>query len=206
MSNSQIGQDLDVLKFYNNKRDGYFIEIGAYDGVALSNTLVLERQYGWTGILSEVVPSRFHELLVNRPNCHNDNHAVYSRSGMKLTFDVANNSNMLSGISVHIDAHRSTVNANKSQITVDTISLTDLLLKYNAPQFIDYLSLDTEGSELEILKGFDFSHYTIGYIDVEHNYVEPRRGQIKSLLQQHGYVFHRQNNFDDTYIHSSLAH
>tara|TARA_R110000868_G_scaffold120055_1_gene318795 strand:+ start:20 stop:637 length:618 start_codon:yes stop_codon:yes gene_type:complete len=205
MSNSQIGQDTAVLAFYKQKRNGYFVEIGAYDGVALSNTLVLEKEYGWTGILSEVVPVRFKDLLNNRPNCHNDNNAVYSKSNLNLVFDVANNSNMLSGISKHIDAHKNTVNANKTQIKVNTISLTDLLDKYNAPSFIDYISLDTEGSELEILMGLDYARYTVGYFDIEHNHVEPRRSHIKSLLKSHGYIYLRENKFDDIYIHNSLA-
>jgi FkbM family methyltransferase len=67
---------------------------------------------------------------------------------------------MLSGISSHINAHKHVVNKNKSQIIVETISLTDLLDLYKAPAFIEYLSLDTEGSELEILKGLDHTKYT----------------------------------------------
>ena len=202
MGSSQINQDKFVLDFYKHKRDGYFIEIGAYDGVTFSNTYVLEKDYGWTGILSEVIPSRFKDVLVNRPNCHNDNDAVYSKSNLKLTFDVAG---MLSGISQHILAHKHEIKDIKTQITVNTITLTDLLIKYNAPAVIDYMSLDTEGSELEILKGLDFSRYTIGYIDVEHNYIQPMRNNIKSFLEMNGYKFLRENHFDDTYIHKGLV-
>jgi len=202
MSNSQIGQDLDVLEYYKYKKNGYFVEIGAYDGIALSNTLVLEKTYGWTGILSEVVPSRFSELIVNRPHCHNDNNAVYSKSNLTLPFSVCNDSNMLSGITTHIQAHKHVVNKNKSDINVNTISLTDLLDKYNAPSFIEYLSLDTEGSEIEILKGLDFNKYCFGYIDVEHNDVDIIRGQLKLLLESKGYKFLRKNHFDDTYVYN----
>jgi len=200
MSNSQIGQDLDVLEYYKYKQNGYFVEIGAYDGIALSNTLVLEKKYGWTGILSEAVPSRFSELIVNRPDCHNDNNAVFSKSNMSLSFSVCNDSNMLSGITSHIQAHKHVVNKNKTDIIVNTISLTDLLDKYNAPSFIEYLSLDTEGSEIEILKGLDFNKYCFGYIDVEHNDVAIIRGQLKLLLESKGYKFLRKNHFDDTYV------
>ena len=81
-----------------------------------------------------------------------------------------------------------------------TITLNDLLEQSNAPLYIDYLSLDTEGSELEILKSVDFSRYKFGIIDVEHNFVEPRRSQIRNLLESNGYKFNVENNFDDNYI------
>ncbi len=71
-------------------------------------------------------------------------------------------------------------------------------------RYIDYLSLDTEGSELEILKSVDLTKYTFGIIDVEHNYIEPRRTQIRELLESHGYEYIRANKFDDCYKHKSL--
>jgi len=59
MSYSQLGQDLEVLKFYNNKENGFFIEIGASDGLNLSNTYLLETQYKWKGICCEPIPNNF---------------------------------------------------------------------------------------------------------------------------------------------------
>lgn len=68
MNYSQIGQDIEVLKFYNNKHRGFFIEIGASDGITLSNTYLLEKNYNWKGI-----PEHFLRLCANRPNslCYN---------------------------------------------------------------------------------------------------------------------------------------
>ena len=119
-------------------------------------------------------------------------------------FDIANNSDLLSGISEHIDHHKKSVDDNKTQIIVNTITLNDLLEKYNSPAFIDYLSLDTEGSELEILKSVNFKMYTFGLIDVEHNFIEPRRSQIRQLLTCNGYVYLRENQWDDCYKHNSM--
>lgn len=82
--------------------------------------------------------------------------------------------------------------------------MNDLLEKSNAPLFIDYLSLDTEGSELEILKSVDLQKYTFGLIDVEHNFVEPKRSQIRDLLTSNSYHYIRENNHDDCYKHKSL--
>jgi len=204
MSRSQLGQDLEVLKSYNNKTDGFFIEIGASDGIQLSNTYLLETKYNWRGICCEPIPARFDKLVVNRPKSKCIKSAVYGKSGLTLIFDIANNCDLLSGISEHIDAHKINVDSNKTTINVQTISLLDVLDNANAPSFIEYMSLDTEGSEFEILKNFDFKRYTFGLIDVEHNYIEPRRSQIKELLLANGYVYKGPNQFDDMYKHHSL--
>lgn len=203
-SYSQLNQDLEVLKFYNNKKGGFFIEIGASDGIELSNTYLLEKNYNWTGICVEPIPSRFELLCKNRPNSLCCDNAVYNKSGKSVIFDIANNYDLLSGISSRIDSHKTEVDCNKTQITVKTISFNRLLEQYKAPLFIDYLSLDTEGSELEILKSVNLKKYIFGLIDVEHNYVEPRRTQIRELLTSNGYDFIRENQWDDCFKHKSL--
>lgn len=204
MSRSQLGQDLEVLKFYNNKEGGYFIEVGACDGVYYSNTHLLETQYKWKGICCEPIPYYFKKLVANRPNSICVNDAVYNVSGLTLPFDIAHGVDLLSGISTHIDYYKSYIGSNKTTIQVQTISLLDVLKNANAPTFIEYMSLDTEGSEYEILRAFDFEQYTFGLIDVEHNNVEPRRTQIRELLLSKGYIYKGENSYDDMYQHSSI--
>jgi hypothetical protein len=140
----------------------------------------------------------------NRPNSICYKEAVYNATGLTLTFDIANRCDLFSGISEHIDTHKRVVNINKTTIQVNTISLLDVLDNANAPSFIEYMSLDTEGSEYEILKHFDFQKYTFGLIDVEHNFNEPRRTEIKNLLLSKGYIYKGENNWDDMYKHSSV--
>tara|TARA_R110000868_G_scaffold130812_5_gene340668 strand:+ start:2094 stop:2711 length:618 start_codon:yes stop_codon:yes gene_type:complete len=194
---SQLGQDLAVVKHYAGMREGFFVEVGAYDGIALSNTYLLETQYAWKGICAEPIPEKYEQLVKNRKAiCSNK--ALYSMSGLELVFDSAADA-MLSGISHHIDCHKHIVNRSKKQITVETITLTDLLDQHNAPKFIEYMSLDVEGSELEVLRGLDFIKYKFGLIDLEHNYVEPRRSQIRHLLTSNGYDYFGANQFDDMY-------
>lgn len=204
MSYSQLKQDIKVINFYNNKNNGFFIEIGASDGIQLSNTYLLETKYNWKGICCEPIPNIFEKLIKNRPNSICYNEAVYNKSGLTLTFDIANSCSLLSGITDHIDWHKSAVDINKTSIQVQTISLLDMLDKANAPSFIEYMSLDTEGSEFEILKNFDFSKYTFGLIDVEHNYIEPRRSEIKKILLSNGYIYIGENSWDDSYKHNSV--
>ena len=204
LSYSQLYQDLQVLKFYNYKKNGFFIEIGASDGIKYSNTYLLETKYNWTGICVEPLPSKFELLCNNRPNSLCYNNAIYNENDQQITFDISNLDDMLSGISANINKHKSVVDSDKTQITVNTITFNDLLEKSNAPFFIDYLSLDTEGSELEILKSVDLQKYTFGLIDVEHNYVEPIRSEIRSLLTSNGYEYIKENRFDDCYKHKSV--
>ena len=155
MSHSQLGQELEVIKFYNNKEYGFFIEIGASDGLELSNTYLLETKYKWKGICCEPIPKKFEKLVKNRPNSICYKEAVYSQSGLILPFDISNSYDLLSGISDHIDKHKSTVDKDKTTVYVETISLLDVLDKANAPSFIEYMSLDTEGSEFEIIKNLN---------------------------------------------------
>jgi FkbM family methyltransferase len=202
---SQLEQDLEVLKIYNNKTEGFFVEIGASDGIELSNTYLLETQFNWKGICVEPIPSRYESLCTNRPKSSCCNNPVYNESNQNVKFSIAHHYDLLSGIDTNIDACRSQIDSDKTEIIVTTISLNDLLEKYNAPSFIEYLSLDTEGSEFEILKSFDFNKYMFGVIDIEHNHVEPRRTQIRDLLTSNGYVYIRENKWDDSYRHNSIC-
>ena len=203
MPYSQCGQDESIVKFYKGKKNGFFVEIGAADGIQLSNTYMLEKDYEWSGICVEAIPEQYTKLVSNRPGSSCCNMAVYNESNTTVSFDISNNCSLLSGINTHIDKHAEYVNSNKTTVSVQTISLNDLLAKYNAPSFIDYLSLDTEGSEYEILKNFNFDNYTFGYIDVEHNQVEPRRTNIRRLLLDNGYAYIGENVHDDKYVHRS---
>jgi FkbM family methyltransferase len=205
MSKSQLGQDLKVIDFYKGKKNGYFVEVGANDGTTLSNSFLLEKSYGWKGICCEPNPCQFQKLIKNRPNSSCCEYAIYGKSNEVVSFDIANDNSLLSGISNNIDIHKKSVDKNKDTILVKTMSLEDVLDKYKAPRFIDYISIDTEGSEYEILKPFNFNKYIFGLIDVEHNFVEPRRSSIRQLLINNGYVFVQENKWDDTYKHQSVS-
>jgi FkbM family methyltransferase len=200
---SQLHQDLRAIQFYKYKNRGFFVEIGASDGKTLSNTYLLEKVYKWRGICCEPIQNKFDELKINRPNSICFNKPVYNQTGLKITFDIAEE-DLLSGISEHIDKHKETVDKNKKSVEMETISLMDVLKEAKAPRFIEYLSLDTEGSEFEILKNFDFSKYVFGLIDIEHNYVEPRRSQIHDFLISKEYVYVGANQWDDTYRHYTV--
>jgi FkbM family methyltransferase len=187
-SKSQYFQDLFVTTHFNHKCGGFFVEFGACDGITGSNTFLLEKKYGWTGILAEPSKVWWSDLKKNR-QVNIDFRCVFSESNLKLEFSETADP-MLSTISKHIssDFHAGTRIAEATEIySVTTVSLNDLLAHYQAPFEIDYLSIDTEGSEYEILSTFDFKRYKIKIITVEHNYNENDRAKINELLIANNY-------------------
>ena len=199
-SKSQLGQDLLGLIGSGAKRNGFFVEFGAADGVALSNSYLLEKEFGWSGILCE--PSRsWHEDLKRNRSCTIELRCVYSRTGEQIGFS-ENYIGELSGITeITGNDHHGLINRTTDSYQVETISLLDLLIQHNAPKHVDFLSVDTEGSEFEILNAFDFSQYTFGAICVEHNYLE-NRPKVKQLLVANGYrqIYPELSDFDDWFV------
>lgn len=206
-SQAQLFQDLFVLWSTKEKRRGYFVDIGACDGVFLSNTLLLERDYGWRGIVAEPNPLFTAKLKKNR-GAMVSTQCVWSVSGQKLAFkQVAEPEySTLKDIDPQ-DSHEDRgVRSKFTTVEVRSVSLNDLLTKAKAPAHIDFLSLDTEGSELEILQAVDFEKWKFGHICVEHNFT-PRRQEIFELLQSHGYtrVMPNVSRWDDWYVRSKPA-
>lgn len=197
---AQIFQDLFVLFMTNEKRGGYFVEFGATNGVTLSNSYLLEKSFGWDGILAEPARCWHAELGANR-NCKIETNCVWGKSGERLEFNEVS-SQELSTINVFSGSDgRTKERQNGNVYLVETISLNELLKKHGAPHEIDYLSVDTEGSELTILINFDFSKYNIHIITVEHNFTKERE-RIHDLLRFNGYkrVFEKFSNWDDWYV------
>jgi FkbM family methyltransferase len=201
LSRSQLGQDLWVLEQSGWKKNGFFVEFGATDGVLLSNSWLLEKHFDWSGICAEPNPKFFERLRQNR-SCILSSACVYGISGEKMRFVLAD---AYGGLEDHgrDDQHVDTRDAYAAVgdvIDVSTISLMDLLAQHGAPAVIDYLSIDTEGSELVILEGIDWSRYQFRCITVEHNFTEQRQGICK-LLEAQGYQ-RQEEAWDDWYVKS----
>ena len=205
LSKSQLRQDLFVLLYSqqtrNKKKGGYFVEFGATNGINLSNTYLLETEFHWTGILAEPGIIWEKELKNNRPNVSIETLCVWTDSDSYLTFNEVDVPE-LSTIEYYSDKdNHSDVRLKGKKYEVKTISLYDLLIKYQAPKQVDYLSIDTEGSEYEILKSFKFDEFDIRIITVEHNYT-PQRDLIHTLLTSNGYErkYVEVSGFDDWYV------
>ena len=156
---SQLDQEKWVLETLGFKRDGYFVEIGAHDGVELSNTFTLEESFGWNGICVEPNPDSFEKLQQNR-SCNLDSSPVFSLSNITLPFYTHEADPMLSGVALtgQVVDHDNDDQIMQAQHQLKTITLNDLLDKHGAPKTIDYISIDVEGVELHVISGFDFSY------------------------------------------------
>lgn len=199
-SKAQLHQDFFVLLHHGFKTDGYFIEFGATDGIEKSNTYLLEKKYRWKGILAEPDP-RWHESLHRNRTAIIDTSCVWKYSNQEMEF-CATDDPELSTIKEFAgrDLHREKRKSNKT-FFVKSISLSDLLAKHKAPENIDYLSIDTEGSEFEILRHFDFDKYNIAVITCEHNF-NLERNNIFELLRSKGYrrILTHLSKYDDWYL------
>ena len=204
-SPAQLLQDIFALYFSDFRKNGFFVEFGATNGLSLSNTYSLEKHFDWDGILAEPLPSWHADLRKNR-ECAIDTRCVYSQSDLRMAFVDTFEAPELSGLKKSLqDDHNKSARANNRTIEVNTVSLMDLLGQYSAPDTIDYLSIDTEGSELEILIPFDFTRYHVSTLTVEHNFVEPQRTAIRELLEIAGFrrVCQEISRWDDWYVNRS---
>jgi FkbM family methyltransferase len=196
-------QDMFVLAQLNFKTGGFFVEFGAANGVDLSNTYLLEKNFGWYGILAE--PSKsFHQNIFENRNCHFEKKCVWKNSEEILTFRECEIGELSTLSQFTKDDVHKDFRANSTEYKVETISLNDLLVKYDAPEIIDYLSIDTEGSEYEILNSFNFDRFRFRLITCEHNFAS--REKIYNLLSSKGYrrVFENLSKCDDWYICDTL--
>ena len=199
-SKSQLYQDLFVLMKTRFKQGGFFVEFGATNGVSLSNTYLLEKNFGWKGLLAE--PAKcWHQSLVANRGVSIDFDCVWSSTGFDLMFNETKRAALSTIASFSEVDHHSEARKEGKSYAVRTVSLNDLLDRYHAPPFIDYLSIDTEGSEFEILNSLDFNRWQFGIITVEHNRTQ-MRDAIQTLLSQKGYVRWRPDitQFDDWYV------
>jgi FkbM family methyltransferase len=174
-----------VLNETGKKRGGYFVEFGAADGIALSNTYMLEKEFGWQGILAEPNPD-WHAALLSNRDAAIDLRCVYTTSGAHIAF-AATRYPALATIAdfVACDSHARS-RAEHRVVEVETVSLNDLLVAHDAPRDIDFISIDTEGSEYDILEAFDFGRWNVLLFSVEHNQTGNEQ-KIDRLMRRNGY-------------------
>jgi FkbM family methyltransferase len=199
-SKSQLWQDVWALYRTGFKRSGFFVEVGASDGVQWSNTHLLEKNFDWRGVLVEPNPLHRDSLASNRASrVHHG--CVGGVTGERVAFWCAADVE-LSGIGRYADKDgHAAARRDHSTLEMTTVTLVDVLQECDAPAAIDYVSLDTEGSELDILSGFDFDRYRVKLWTVEHNHSD-NEARIDRLMLAKGYVreFPDWSRFDAWYV------
>jgi FkbM family methyltransferase len=190
MTHSQYGQDDEIVKFFNKKTDGYFLDIGAHnDG---HDTVLLENM-GWSGICVEPLDDQFEMLRKNR-KCICRKLCIGDKNGEVEFASNEGYTAALSGVvEYYCDAHQQRIlkeiNEMGGEMNVgikEMKTLTTLLEEEDAPTHIELLKIDVEGGEYAVLSGVDFSKYTFDLITLEGNYQE-EVDRCVALLSNHGY-------------------
>ena len=198
-THSHIGQDLWVAETLCNRRGAFFLDFGAFDGVTASNTLMLERDLGWKGISVEANPTYYPALCASRSTiCVNAALWPNSRESVEM-IDAHGLSSLLryADLDENRDARRK---AGTRNFNIDTINPNELMQRYGAPTQIEYMSLDVEGCELEVLQSIDFTHYQIALMTVEHSENPARQEANRAILLPLGYKVLRRY-YDDWFFH-----
>ena len=204
---SQLYQDVFASFIIDKYYDKTFLEFGATDGIDLSNSYVLEKNFGWNGSLSEPSPQWHKNLKVNRSNSNIITKCIWSKSGVVLDF-FESDVGVLSTINEYKESDKVSIPGNTIErvrsgklVKVETISLNDVIHKYFNSVAPSYISIDTEGSEYEILRFFNFKKFRPIVFTVEHNFTEIE-SKIDSLMFKNDYVriFKEFTAFDAWYI------
>lgn len=191
---SQFGADRWVLA--NNKEPGFYLDVGCHDGIDISNTYLLDKT-GWKGLCIDPFPRNFETRTAQVVKA-----VVYSSDDHEIEFDYSIEDPGCSGIDSELGVHRdrlfSTTTIQKHKFKTRT--LESILTEYNAPRKIEYLNMDIEGAEYEALRVFPFDKWSFKMMSIEHNYEEPKRTQIRQLLESKGYRLAHSVHVDDWYV------
>eukprot|EP00928_Gymnodinium_smaydae_P057941 TRINITY_DN41160_c0_g1_i1.p1 TRINITY_DN41160_c0_g1~~TRINITY_DN41160_c0_g1_i1.p1 ORF type:complete len:309 (+),score=40.41 TRINITY_DN41160_c0_g1_i1:60-986(+) len=188
---SQSGQDWVVASILGCKKDGYFVDLAANDAEFLSNTLMLERDFDWNGACIDANAKYISKLTKRR--CQPVLAAVGAPRGKEVQFNFHNE---LGGI-VGFDQAQT----DESTENVTLVPLADILEELQAPNVIDYFSLDVEGAESLVMEGFPWEKYSFRVLTVERP-----KPDLQRALVQNGYHFLIKNSaFDDeTWINENV--
>lgn len=198
------GQSKYMDQLMKSKRNGFFIECGAFDGEYLSNSIFFERERNWTGLLIEPTPSYFHSILAKNRNAYVINACVANKRPIVSEFTVMDvmtgrdkkmNSFYLKGIGLY-----QTPTRKPTKSYFPCFPLTTILKAINV-NHIDYFTLDVEGGEWDVLEAIDLNKIQIDAFIIE-NKDEAVKEIIKNHLKKFGYSLTKFDN-DDLYFMKS---
>ena len=198
-SYSEKQQDLWIaLSVAPGKRDGYYVDVGSNDGVLDSNTKLLDGM-GWKGVCIDPFPTN-----MSSRTCQLFRQPVFSVSGKKVSFRAAGNAG---GITETLGITSAEAKVKQAPL-VDfvTATLDEVLEKAKAPKHIDFMSIDVEGAEYEVLRGLSLDKYQVEAFTIEHNNEHPKRELIRQLLESKGYTLARSWYREDWYVLHDLPY
>lgn len=178
---TQLNQDIYAL-LINRFSSGFFLEIGANDGFTFSNSLYLEKYFGWNGLLVEANP-KYRESLQQRSS-NSVIAAITQNEGVYLFSD----SGLYGGLLDHLDATHKAKTMNSKNIVVPGITLKTVLSDNNAPPVINFISIDVEGAEMNIVEQLcQLTDYRFTCGCIEYNNRVDDYSRMRRLLEHAGY-------------------
>lgn len=198
MYSSQFGQDEYLeTNIFKGLKDGFFIDVGAHDGISINNTIYFEKNNSWTGINIEPIKKVFDRLVVNRPNSINLNCAVCNEDGETEFLCNTGYTEMISGIKstfdprhiIRLQRENQQQGSTTELIKVNTKKLETIFDEHKVSH-IHYLSIDVEGAEFEVIKSINFDKVFIDVIGFENNYNDVSVPIVKYLQEKNYIVIH----------------
>lgn len=187
------------LEAYCNHQDGYYVELGANDGITQSNSFYFEKKKNWKGVLIEPSPNNYLKCRQNR----DPSNKFFCNACVSFDFKekyvemiYANLTTVSHNLEKDIDSESSFLKRSLKYLDkyedhftfgAKAKTLTDLLIEAGSPNIIDFLSLDVEGSEMEVLKGLDFKKFQFHFLLIESRSIDI----LKDFLLMHGYVLEK---------------
>ena len=180
-----------VIHYFQSAKNGVFVDVGAYDGITWSNSLPLEKYFGWRGLAIEPIGSMVEVIQKNRsaiifPGC------AWSYEGEIDFQEVEGYAQMLSGVpdafvKEHSDRIKGDIESHGGRTFIRKVKCAPLskLLAVLGVKHVDYMSIDVECGELEVLKGFDWENHTVTLISMEAN--DYNTNEAEKFLLEKGY-------------------
>lgn len=198
---SQNMEDYFLYRYYLNKyvSDGIYLELGAQNGFENSNTLFLERNLGYKGLLIEPAPNQFNLLTKNRSNNFCENYAVDIENGTKMFLG----NNACGGLThTMAETHKNNWHKNQREYMVHTIPIKNLFKKHNI-NYIDFFSIDVEGGEELVLKSMDWT-IPIFIICIElDNQNKEKDTRCRNILIENKFEFFIRMNNNEFFINKN---
>jgi FkbM family methyltransferase len=195
---SQQSEDVILWKKYLNYKNGFFIELGAMDGIKYSNTKFFEDSLGWKGILIEPEKNQFQRLKRNRPNCILSDYAISETDG-EVVFNTRNGGDSGGGI---VDTHIDETIREEDNVKLISKPFTTLLKEVGKPERVDLFVIDVEGGELGILKTFDWS-IPVYIICIETHPSNKHYEECKQILVENGFEFDMTVGINEVWINKN---
>jgi len=202
---SQFGEDALLWELFAGQVDGFFIEVGAFDGYDCSVSYAFEAM-GWKGLLVEAIPERFEQCRARRPHSRCVHAALSCRgSSGTTTFTVTDDAfgGMLSFMDPHSEHARTAVAKSRREVTVPLTTMDDILKDHQGE--IDFAVIDVEGSELMLLDGFNVEKYRPKVLLIEDN-TQGRDADLTRYLERSGYQQLGMLEVNRVCIRQDLAH